>query len=353
MKNKKSTIGLMLLLAGSLVLTNCTKNKTNTAPTPDAETTATPKLATTTEAVNVQMILSDIHEIAAQVCETNPFLLGTHDGTPLSTTMGTVTINSANAVIFADLMNEFFTVTFNNTIGKDGHVRNGVLKFNYAPTVTSTIDHYRLPTFIFDVTSTGYTMDSYSVQINNMRIENITPAGFPSTIPNTPALGVTLKWKQTADVSIMSMSGSSTLTTTFAGEITKEILNTNNTPIPMPAGYPTTYTIATYPVFSSLKNEKCLNSYVINGNGILADGSSYTIMTTSPLTRNMVSSPEVFVSFNGAIISTERHPFLTGVLSFKPASKSVRTIDFGASGEIVDYNAKVTVDGTTYDLDIK
>lgn len=345
MKNKKSTIGLMLLLAGSLVLTNCTKDKTNEAPTMDTD------VSTSTEAITAQMILNDIHEIAGQVCETNAFLLGYHDGTPLSTVMGTTTINSSNAVVFADLVNEFFTVTFNNTVGKDGHVRNGVLKFDYAPTTTAAVDHYRQADFKCDVTATNYSVDDYTVNINSMRITNTTRLGFPNTGTITPA-NYNLTWTQASNVAITRLVGATTQTTSFNGTITKTLLNTNNTAIPMPTGN-ITYTVFPAPYTTALYLNKQYCQYSGNGTGTLANGSTYSLDITSPLTRNFVSSPEPFISYGGAIKSPEKHPFLTGTVSFKPAGKSERTIDFGPSGDIVDYNAKVTIDGVSYHVDIK
>lgn len=345
MKNKKSTIGLMLLLAGSLVFTNCTKDKTNHEPAMDTD------VNTSAEAVTAQMIISDIHEIAGQVCETNSYLLGYHDGTPLTTVMGTTTINSNAATIVADLINEFFTVTFNNTVGKDGHVRNGVLKFDYAPTVVAAVDHYRQAAFICNVTGIGYTVDDYTVQINSMQIKNTTPLGFPNTGTLTP-VNVNLSWSQTCDVQIMKASGTTTQTTSFAGTINKTLKNTNNTAIPMPTGN-LTYTVFPSPYTTALYLNKQYCEYTGGGIGTLANGTPYFYEITSPVTRNFVSSPEPFLSSNGAIISPEKHPFLTGTVSFRPKERKDRIIDFGGNGSIVDYNASVTIDGVTYHVDVK
>lgn len=345
MKNKKSTIGLMLLLAGSLVLTNCTKDKTNPAPTPDTD------LTTSTEVVTAQMILSDIHEIAGQVCETNPFLLGYHDGTPLSTKSGTTIVNSNNAVIFADLVNEFFTVTFNNTVGKDGHIRNGVLKFDYSPTSVAAVDHYRQAQFKCNVTATGYSVDDYTVVINSMSINNTNPVGFPSVAPHLPA-NENLTWDQTSNVSIMKLSGTTTLTTTFNGKITKTLKNTNNTSIPMPTGM-ITYTVFPAPYTTALYLNKQWCEYTGNGTGVLSNGTVYTYDITSPLTRNFVSSPEPFMSNGGYIMSPERHPFLTGTAVMHPTGRHERYIDFGTSGDLVDYNAKITIEGISYNTDFR
>lgn len=350
MKNKKSTIGLMLLMAGSLVFTNCTKDKTNPQPEPDKDMT------TTTEAVNTQMIVNDIQELCGQVCESNAFLLNDHDATPVTIIQGTNTINSSNALV--NVGSTSYTLTFNNTVGRDGRVRNGILVFDYTATPASVPNaFYRIPGFIVDVTSVGYSVDNYTININNMRISNTTPIGFPGTAPYFPS-ATKMSWKQTANVSVMWANGTSTSTTTFNGTINKTLENTNNTSIPMPPAPPTTPT--TYTVFgysgvnnNFLKLNLQYTSYTIEGAGTLADGTAYTLATSSPLTRNFVSSPELFVVVGGEVITVQRHPFLTGVLNFKPTGKPDRVIDFGESGTIVDYNAKVTIEGITHSLDIR
>ena len=126
MKNKKFAFGLTLLMAGSLVFTNCTKNKTNKAPDPDTE------VQSTKDVTKVQMIVSDIYEMAGQAGDGASGLLPFLSYSPLSVMQGTATINSTNAVIFYDVVAKFYTVTFANTVGKDGHVRNGVLKYDFA-----------------------------------------------------------------------------------------------------------------------------------------------------------------------------------------------------------------------------
>lgn len=351
MKNKKSTIGLMLLMAGSLVLTNCTKNKTNEAPEPDTDMKAV------TEVVTTQMILSDIIEIASPICE-GVSLYNYHDcGSSMNIVSGGTAVTTGSYSSTAQLTSKYYEVTFNKTLGRDGHIRNGVLRFDFSPTVNSaTYDHFRLPTFDCNVIATGYSIDNYTLQVNSMNIKNVTPDGFPTTSPYLPALGTKLSWKQTSNVTFLNGSSSSS----FNGSITKTIENTNNQSIPMPAGYSTNYTVTVYPSFSYLSYDKCYNSYKGEGTGTLSDGTPYTmtISDAAPLTRNMVSKPTTFsTNWNSTlnaydIITAERHPFLTGLMTIKAGSKAERLVNFGGAAEVVDYNAKVTIAGITYDLDI-
>lgn len=347
MKNKKFTIGLTLLMASTLVLTNCTKGKMNEAPSPDYE------FKSTQDMNRVQMIISDIDEIGATAANQYTSLFGWQSYTPLSIMQGTNTINSTAGVIFADNTPGagYYTVTFNNTVGKDGHVRNGQLRFSYGTTTTLTgVDYGRQPAFCASVTAIGYTVDDYSVTINSMKITNTTPVGFPSTTPYTPA-NYNLTWSLACDVSINHAVGTTTETSSFVGTINKTLLNTKiGTPVPMPIASPQTFTA--YPTNgSSLNLPKAWYSYSGTGTGVLPDVGLYGVTITN-LTRNFNSSPETFYSSAGMFVTPERHPFLSGTMTFKPGNKPTRDVDYG-SGENCDYNVKVTISGISYDVDCK
>lgn len=347
MKNKKFTLGLTLLVAGSLFLTNCTKNKTNEAPALDNNT------ASTQEVTKIQMIVNDIMEIAAQggngATGLQPFL---SDPTTTNSIMqGTNTIMNTPAILDVQLIPKYYTVTFNQTIGRDGRVRNGVLTFNYLATTNSLVPQifHRTPAFDCMVTGLGYAVDDYSVSITSMRIFNKTIVGFP-TVPNTPTNTI-IKWDVNADVTISRAVGSTTEISSFNGTINQTLLNTNNTPVPMPIASPQTFTIyLSPPLYATLKWENAYCSYSGNGTGTLANGDGYTL-SMSNLTRNNNNSPQKFYANpSGLMIVPERHPFVSGLMTFKPGSKPTREIDFGV-GEVVDYNAKVTIEGITYDVD--
>lgn len=350
MKNKKFTIGLTLLMAGSLFLTNCTKNKTNEAPSPDYETQSTKDMA------QLHMILNDIIEIGGQANDgasgLNPYL----SSTLTSVMVGTTNVVSSPAAINIDLINKFYTVTFANTPGNDGHVRNGQLRYDYAASSNSLVPQifYRTPGYIANVTSTAYTIDNYSITINSLQIRNLLQVGFPNTGNLTPA-NYNLAWGITADITVTDASGSRNL----KGDLTKTLLNTNNTAVPMPLTGSQTFTIYQGPGYSSLAWNKAYVSYSGTGVGTTAAGPfSYTL---SALTRNFNSSPEgsKYITYvapnpNAATIvdDPERHPFLSGIMTFKEGAKSTRIVDFG-SGNVVDYNASVTIQGVTYDVDCK
>lgn len=350
MKNKKFTIGLTLLMAGSLFLTNCTKNKTNEAPIPDSDTQSTKDVA------QLQIILNDIIEIGGQGNDGSSGLSPYLSSTLTSVKVGTATVPSNPAVIAIDLTNKFYTVTFNNTPGNDGHVRNGVLKYDYATSTNSLVSQifYRTPGYIGNVTATAYTIDNYSVTINSMQIKNLTQVGFPTTGTLTPA-NVNLSWAITADISVANPSG----TRNLKANLTKTLLNTNNQPVPMPLTGTQTFTIYSTP-YSFLSWQKAYVSYSGSGSGTAVSGGAFDY-TLSGCTRNFNSSPEgakyiQYVSPNPnaatMVDDPERHPFLSGILTFKEGTKPTRVANFG-SGDVVDYNAKVTISGITYDVDCR
>ena len=66
----------------------------------------------------------------------------------------------------------------------------------------------------------------------------------------------------------------------------------------------------------------------------------------------MNSSPEMFYAPSGLFQRAERHPFLSGAMTFKPSGKSIREVNCG-TGDVVDYNVKVTIEGVTYDADCR
>ncbi len=342
MKNKKFTIGLTLLMAGSLFLTNCTKNKTNDPPSPDNET------ASTQEITKTQMIVSDIFEIAGQAGDGASGLLPFLSYAPLSVMQGTTTVNSTNAVLFVDLVTMYYTVTFNNTVGKDGHVRNGVLKFDFSGSpVSANVQYFRHPAYSGTVTAIGYTVDDYSITINNMLIKNTTPVGFPTVAPFFPSAGYKLTWNQSGTVTMLRAAGTETLT--WTGSIDKTLLNTNNTAVPMPLIGSQTFTIYPGPAYGSLNWAKAYTSYSGAGTITLPNIGACNFTMTN-LTRNNNSSPQAFYAGTGMLVTPERHPYISGLMSFKPGSKPTRDVDFGTA-DVVDYNAKVTISGITYDVD--
>jgi len=349
MKNKKFTIGLTLLLTSTLLLTNCTKNKTNEPPVADNNTQST------ADVVELQMILSDIIELAGQGHDAtgiSPYL----SSTLTAVKVGTTTVPSNPVSPNVQTIPKYYNITFANTPGNDGHLRNGVLNYDYS-TSTSTVPIivHSTPGFIANVTSTAYTIDNYSVNINSMTIKNMVQPGFPLTAGLTPT-NVNLSWDINANVTVTSPSWTRTITCNW----TKTLLNTGNQAVPMPGVGTQTFMVFQGPAYASVIWAKAHVSYTGSGTANLGDGTiNYTI---SGLTRNFNSSPEGYKYikyvpstnpyYSSMVDDPERHPFLSGSMTFQNGSNAQRQVDFGV-GDVVDYHAKVTIKGITYDVDCR
>ena len=350
MKNKKFTFGLILLMAGSLFFTNCTKNKKNEPPTPDSD------VQSTKDITQLHMILSDIIELAGQGHDAtgiSPYI----SSTLTAVKVGTNTVPTSPAIVDVQTGPKYYSITFANTPGNDGHVRNGLLYFDYSATtstVTASSIKHATPLFIAAVTATAYTVDDYSITINSMQIKNTTHPQFPIA-PMTPSV-VNLTWDISADINVAGPGG----TRNLKANLTKTLLNTSNNAVPMPLTGTQTFTIFQGPAYATVLWSKAYVSYTGSGSGTNASGESFTYSLNS-LTRNFNSSPEgykyiIYAPPNTNSVSIvddpERHPFLSGTMIFKEGSKDQREVDFG-SGNVVDYNAKVTIKGITYDADCK
>lgn len=349
MKNKKFTIGLTLLLTGTLLLTNCTKNKTNEAPVPDNNTQSTADLA------ELQIILSDIIELAGQGHDAtgiSPYL----SATVTAVKVGTTTVPSNPVAPNVQTGPKYYSISFTNTPGNDGHVRNGLLWYDYSPsTATVPIIVHSTPGFIANVTATAYTIDDYSVSINSMTIRNTAPLGFPLTAGLTPT-NVNLSWAISANLTVASPSWTRNIT----GEWTKTLLNTGNQAVPMPVVGTQTFMVFQGPAFAAVNWSRAYVSYSGTGSANLDDKTiQYTI---NNLTRNFNSSPEGYkyikyvpatnLYYCPIVDSPEKHPFLSGLMTFRRGADPERQVDFGV-GDVADYNAKVTISGITYDVDCR
>ena len=111
-----------------------------------------------------------------------------------------------------------------------------------------------------------------------------------------------------------------------------------------------TFTIYPGPAYGSLNWAKAYSSYSGAGTVTLPNLGACPLTMTN-LTRNINSSPEAFYAGGGMLVTPERHPFISGLMNFKSSSKPARDVDFGVA-DVVDYNAKVTIEGITYEVDI-
>jgi hypothetical protein len=357
MKNKKFTfLGLALVVAGSLVLTNCTKNKTNKIVEPDTDTEAARDVARAVQTV------VEINDIVAPLNEDNtPVTLYTYYAPlSMSVTTGTVTtvVNSTAPIVNQQFSSKFNDITFSNTIGKDGIRKNGMIHCDFSATAaTANADKYRHAGWDCKVTSpSGLIWNNDTIFIYSYRIFNTTTVGFPGTgaSPLQPSKGVKITWQITANIAIHREDGK---WIKWNGTLNRTLENTNNTSVPMPPGtLVTTFTVFPSPYTLAYYNQRSYCSYTGSGKGdAVANGDTYVMEISSdfPLMRNMNSSPEAFTNpVSNMLITPEKHPFVSGVMYVDPGTKTKRKVDFGMP-DVVDYDAKVTIDGITYGVDMK
>lgn len=321
----------MLLIAGTLAFTSCTQNKTNAAPEADKDLTGA------TDVGIVQLIASDLNEIAAQTCDGTSSITASAYSYPSTMSIPNTTLTSFPAIPTNNVVGKIFTVTFNNTLGMDGKVRNGVISFDYNTSLLGAL-FYRQVEFRAVCTSTGYTVgdvnkttgaiDAYSVTINNMVIHNTTPQGFNKATTD-------LTWSQTTNLTIAKPNGGGTIT--FVGDQTKDLLNTNITNTVVAP-----YVNSTTPI----KWSYARTGWYGNATGTLANnGGSFStsIVNATALTRDYTCSPE-------KLVYPEKHPFMSGYMTLKINGKADRYYDYGLN--TCDYNVRVTINGISYPVDI-
>jgi hypothetical protein len=349
MKNKKFTIGAALLMAGSLLLTNCVGDKTNKEISPDYEKTSTKDVS------KLNWIAADIFDICMETCDKGQ-LSAIHNYSTSGSVVVTVNSNTVTHIAAGapTILGQVYTIVFNNTVGKDGHLRNGTLTFDYSFS-TIPVTEPKQPKWYAKVTATNFSIDSYSITLsNNFMILTTTPFGYPAP-PFTPSV-TPMTWNESGSFTAINSTGTGsavvTHTNDWTGSLDIKLLNTYNQAVPTPSGN-ITFTINVNPNgnTSPLQWEKAHLSYSGTFSGNLEGIGSYGGSLTG-VTRNLNTAPETFYKHpsNNMLVSAEKHPFLSGTMTFKPGNKPTRDIDYGVS-TVVDYNAKMTIQGITYDVD--
>jgi hypothetical protein len=346
MKNKKFTIGAALLLAGSLLLTNCTKNKTNKEISPDYEKNSTKEVS------KLHWFAADIFDLCMEACDKQQISAIHNYSSAVIVTVNTNTF-SHNIASPPSISGKQITINFNNCVGSDGHLRNGTLMFDYTPT-TIPVTEPRQPKWLANVTATNYSVDNYTISLSNFQIFNSTPFGYPAP-PYTPSV-TPLTWQESGNMTVVSTTGTgstaATHTNSWGGTLEITLLNTFNQSVPTPSGN-VNFTVNPNPSGNSspLQWEKAHLMYSGTTTGSLENIGAFNATVTAT-TRNLNTSPETWYKnpSTNMLISAQKHPFLSGKMTFKPGSKPTRDIDYGVS-TVVDYNAKMTIEGRTYDVD--
>lgn len=306
MKTRKLIFGLAtLVLAGSLMLTSCKKKKNETQEEPDKETTSAADNNTAETTVN------DIQGIGAQGSE-NGSLTTYKNPNQTSPIM-----QATCAVLTFSPAAKTFTVDFGTgCVGQDGKLRSGMLIYNYSAS-TGSATAFRHPGFAYSVSAVNYVVDGYSVTINNKTVQNTTAAGFNPTV--TP-----LTWSISADVKIAKPASAGGGFITWVCNRTLKLLNTSD---------PMVYFGVALPI--DWKKAKLQVDGTASGSN--ASGDTYTANATA-LVRDFTCVPNAS--------QPHRHPFVSGIIKYKPGNKLERTIDFGNG--TCDFAYTVEIGGTVY-----
>ena len=304
MKKTNLSIALAgLMIASAAIVSSCKKKEATTTPTPDTNA------STASDNNTVEQQSNDAENIGAQANENGSLstfrlagggsnILGAND-TVVKTTSGSTDI---------------YTVTFNNFLGSDGHTRNGVISYSVTPSGA----YYRTPGMVMSVATPGntYMVDGNTVEITKT-IKNTT-SGAPSGSNNEA-------WSITSNVTLIKASGGGTII--WSATRTHTLLNTGAYTLGGNA-YPAAFTSLAVPITWS---EAIVE---INGSssGTSADGLSFTASSTNVI-RNMGCAP-----ISGR---PHFHPFCSGTVTFTPAGKTARILNFGTGNCITTYTVSI------------
>lgn len=320
MKKKQFMYGFSaILFAGILTLTSCKKKQQEKNDDEPQDT----EQGTMSDNNTAESYMADIVSIGSQGSE-NGTLTTYKMGNPaevVNIPMGSeYLISSSCATLSFNATAKTFTVDFGTTpcICSDLRYRSGKLFFDYSGS-TSFPTAYRMPGFKMSITSSGYVVDGYTVNISNKTITNTTP----SSITPGPNPGTNLTWSITANVTINKPATAGGGTITWNCNRTKELVNTSDPNCYGGQGVPVDWT----------KAKIRLNG---TASGINASNETYAAKMTN-LTRD----------FNCAWPA--KGAWIEGNLDFTPGTRYTRYINFGTVGSgACDRTATVTINGQTY-----
>lgn len=334
MKMKKIATKFSAIALMALALTSCNK-KANVAPEADKE------FQSAVDASAAAMIVTDIDMIVAQASE---YSYMSFYSTFTSTTTNVATLNR-------DTTNNINTITFNNSIGADGKVRNGKILVDYTKCSTGTItaggqQYIRNPNHMSVVTFVNYSVGKYRIKDSStFKVINTTPAGYTRSV--TP-----LSWSIIASVYLSDTTdnnASRQMDLSFNGTLTKQLTNSTSNTIHPSSNLPIVWTTT-----NNAKSSSAINAIVsykgpaagITGVTSKSTAYKFVIDDTKPLIRNFGCSPDYY-------INKEQHPFINGKVAFTTGDKSIRTVYYGdANGNaFCDNSGIVYIDGLSYNVD--
>lgn len=308
----------LLLVAGSLMFTDCRKKDKSPEPEPDNEQTTTQDNALAEGSAN------DVMAMGSQLSE-NSGSLTTFRSSETTDNLfllaaGCSTITS-NAPQGGTVVATQFTVDFGTTgcEGADKRVRKGKLFFDFSQS-TNNAKYYRNPGFKVLISSNGYFVDGNEVIITKT-VTNTSPLTIAG---QTAYSGTNLTWNIVANVTVNKNGGGQV---TWSCNRDKELINSNDANCYKGQLQAIDWT----------KAKVKLNG---TANGVNSRSENYTAKAID-LVRDFTCAP------NG-LAQPHRHPFVSGKIEYTPGSRAMRLIDYGSG--TCDFNATVTINGQVYDI---
>ena len=297
MKKTKLNLAVAgLVIATSLIVVSCKKKDTTTTPvTTDTSTTSS------TDNNTAQQHASDITNIGSQGIENN--------GSLSTYRSGSGGLNSVmNASVTINTSGKNMTVTFDGSIGLDGHYRSGTLYYDWSASTGGAV-WYRDSGFVLNVSTPGntYSVDGYTVEITQ------------KTIKNLGRVSGNYTWTDVSNITVVKPTSVGGGNIQWQGNWTSTLLNTNNYTYP---GNGVLYN-GVYPNSTNgLTYINWANSIIsINGtfSGTASDGETYTGNISTPLVLNLNCTTPIL----------SKYLYVAGVLNFTPTGKTTRTINYG------------------------
>ena len=298
---------IILSLISILMFSSCKKRK----EIPEEEDT---EQTTANDNNMAENYMSDIETMGAQVSETGniSYRSSSENGLKLDLSPGaTVTV-----------VGKIITIDFGavGCLGNDGRTRTGKLIYDYSGSVPSSAIYYRNPGFKVNITSQNYVVDNYSVTINNKTISNTSPLNLPLGL--NP--GTNLTWLINASISISKPNNGGSISWNCSR--TKELVNTNDTNC-----------------YKGQSKHIAWNKAIVKLNGSTtgtnAKNEQFTATATN-LVRDFSCTPDQSRPM--------RHPFISGTISYSPANRPTRLVDFGNG--TCDLNATVTINSKVFTI---
>jgi hypothetical protein len=323
---------LFTLLISLLLLvthTNCKKKKKDSPASPvtstgtgsgsGVDTSGNKKFSSSREISFAAWLITDIESIISYPFE-NQLFKGYF--WPQSPSAGTVTV-------IMDTASKYLVVSFNNTKGKDGKIRNGSIFAQYGQDALAP--HSRLSheyKFSASITLSNYSVDGYLIQLNNVAPYSVLKNKLATSAYNPATTKITWDF---SGLFMITHPLDPTYNINCTAIITKTLFN-NTDPLVMTSSS------------SNINWDKAHVQYGGEINGTFMNNTFvYTIDPKNQISKYFICSPKTSDS-----LSTALHPFTHGTANFVSEGDGyVKLIDYGPDIDCDNFG-RITYKGVPY-----